>query len=60
MKPLSQPTRREFMKTSAMASVGGVVAASVPAVLRGATDDRKLKLGLIGCGGRGAALPARL
>jgi predicted dehydrogenase len=54
MKPLSQPTRREFMKTSAMASVGGVVAASVPAVLRGATDDRKLKLGLIGCGGRGA------
>lgn len=53
MQPSSEATRRTFLKTSALATVGGVVASSFPAVLRGATDDRKLKLGLIGCGGRG-------
>jgi predicted dehydrogenase len=36
-----------------MASVGGALALGVPSVLRGATDNRKLKIGLVGCGGRG-------
>ena len=46
-------SRREFLKTSAM--VGGVLAA--PAILPGklfaAENDQPLKIGLIGCGGRG-------
>jgi myo-inositol 2-dehydrogenase/D-chiro-inositol 1-dehydrogenase len=46
-------TRRDFLKTSAM--IGGVIAA--PAILShksfGAGGDEVLKIGLIGCGGRG-------
>src|SRR5689334_9679913 len=44
-------SRREFVKASS-----GAVAASAlgfPVVLRGAPDSRKLKVGLVGCGGRG-------
>src|SRR5437879_3366840 len=51
----SPTTRREFLKTSAL--VGGALAA--PAVLPGklfAKDNNEtLRIGLIGCGGRGSA-----
>lgn len=53
MKTFPRPTRRQFLEGTAMASVGSALALGVPSVLRGATDNRKLKIGLIGCGGRG-------
>lgn len=40
-------TRRHFLQTSA---AGALALTQAPAVLRGAEPDRKLKLGLIGCG----------
>lgn len=40
-------TRRQFLQSSA---VGAVALSQMPAVLRGAESERKLKLGLIGCG----------
>lgn len=46
-------TRRQFLERSAIVSVGSALAMGVPAVLRGAPDNRKFKIGLIGCGGRG-------
>jgi len=50
----NQTSRREFLKTSALA--GGVLAA--PAILPGNlfanTNSDTLKIGLIGCGGRGS------
>ncbi|HPM83386.1 MAG TPA: Gfo/Idh/MocA family oxidoreductase [Candidatus Anammoximicrobium sp.] len=52
-------TRREFLKRSAVAAVaaplGGAVAARAaePSVAAAKSPDRKIKLGLIGCGGRG-------
>jgi predicted dehydrogenase len=50
----NQTTRREFLKTSALA--GGVLAA--PAILPGnlfaGTNSDTLRIGLVGCGGRGS------
>ena len=43
--------RRNFLKTGA--SVAGAVAAGFPAILKGAPIDKALKVGLVGCGGRG-------
>lgn len=54
MQSRPRANRREFLQGSAVASVGGAVALGVPNVLRAATDNRRLKIGLIGCGGRGA------
>ena len=49
----SPSTRRDFLKTSA--AVGGVLASelSFPNVGRGAGPSDKLRIGLVGCGGRG-------
>jgi myo-inositol 2-dehydrogenase / D-chiro-inositol 1-dehydrogenase len=46
-------TRREFLKTSAL--IGGALMgpAILPGKLYGAGNDAPLKIGLIGCGGRG-------
>src|ERR1043166_5912550 len=58
-KSNSLPTRREFLKTSAVVS-GALVA---PALLPGgaiAKENRdQLRIGLIGCGGRGSAAAAQ-
>ncbi len=52
--PRKKPSRRDFLKTSAAASAAGAVAASFPSISLGrAAKNRKLKLGFIGCGGRG-------
>ena len=47
-------TRRDFIKTSAL--VGGVLAAPafLPGKLFAGENDKQLKVGLIGCGGRGS------
>src|SRR5262245_56573384 len=39
--------RRDFLKT------GAIVAAAAPAILKGAEDTKPIKVGLVGCGGRG-------
>src|SRR6187401_3535065 len=53
MNPASTPiSRNEFLKTSSAA----LLAASTlgfPSILRGAGNSDKLKIGFIGCGGRG-------
>jgi len=48
-------SRREFLKRSSAALAAGGVAATIgfPSVLRGAPAGGKLKIGFIGCGGRG-------
>ena len=50
-KDFSEP-RRQFLKTGASA-VGGALAAGFPAIIKGAPVDNAIKVGLIGCGGRG-------
>ena len=55
-------SRRGFLRSSVSAAVGGVLASrlGVPAVVSGAGNTNTLRIGLIGCGGRGtgAALNA--
>ncbi len=46
-------TRRDFIKASSVATVATAAALSFPSVLRAAPNTAKLKVGLIGCGGRG-------
>ena len=54
-------TRRDFLKNSTTAAVGGVIATSVlsHAADANAGSDRVLKVGLIGCGGRGTGAAAQ-
>src|SRR5215472_2230290 len=49
----SPTTRREFLKTSALA--GGILAAPaiLPSRVFGAGSTETLRVGLVGCGGRG-------
>lgn len=53
--PLTQATsRRQFLKTSSVAALGSVVAAHISSAPRAfAANGDTLKIGLIGCGGRG-------
>ena len=52
----SRTSRREFLHRYAAAAVGGTLASriAVPAVVSAAGDGNTLKVGLIGCGGRGS------
>ncbi len=49
MNPPSQSSRRDFVKTSA----AGALIAGAPTLLRGAPGGQAIKVGLVGCGGRG-------
>lgn len=52
--PEGAPTRRGFVKTTAAAAAAGsVLFPSVIARAQGADTGKKLKVGLVGCGGRG-------
>ncbi|MBI4659386.1 MAG: Gfo/Idh/MocA family oxidoreductase [Verrucomicrobia bacterium] len=53
---LNPPTsRREFLRTSSSAALGGMVAANLTiAPKSSAADGDTLKIGLVGCGGRGS------
>ena len=53
--PENQPSRRSFLRGSTAAVVGGTLAASLAATpaVHAAGDDT-IKVGLIGCGGRGS------
>ncbi|SFH73164.1 Gfo/Idh/MocA family protein [Planctomicrobium piriforme] len=47
------PTRRDFLKTGAMAGLAGGLLAGFPSAQAFAAGNDILKVGLIGCGGRG-------
>src|SRR5713226_10126586 len=49
---MMNPTRRDFIKTSTVAAGAALAANLVPSNLYAAGDD-EIKVGLIGCGGRG-------
>jgi predicted dehydrogenase len=53
--PGHSTTRRDFVKTSSAAALGGALVAQLgfPSITSGASNSDKLKIGLIGCGGRG-------
>ena len=56
---IQNPSRREFLRTGTAAVAGSVVVWGLPAMLRGAPNDRELTLGLVGCGGRGTGAASR-
>lgn len=62
-EPTSVPTfesRRQFIKASTAAVVGGSLAATLgPARMAHAGEDDTIKIGLIGCGGRGTGAAAQ-
>lgn len=47
-----QPDRRDFIKT-ATGAVGGALALGFPAIISAQTVTNAIKVGLVGCGGRG-------
>src|SRR5690242_5348378 len=49
--------RREFLKKTG--TVAGVVAAGFPAIISGQSVTNSLKVGLVGCGGRGSGAAAQ-
>ncbi|MBM3831343.1 MAG: Gfo/Idh/MocA family oxidoreductase [Verrucomicrobia bacterium] len=53
----SPTSRREFIQTSTAATAVGAVA--FPALLRAAPNSDKLRIGFIGCGGRGTGAAAQ-
>ena len=56
MKTKSDSTRRNFLKASTAAAGAAIAFPSVPL---GKPDSRKLKIGFIGCGGRGTGAAAQ-
>jgi predicted dehydrogenase len=53
----SPTSRREFLQTSTAATAAATVA--FPALLRAAPNSEKLRIGFIGCGGRGTGAAAQ-
>jgi myo-inositol 2-dehydrogenase/D-chiro-inositol 1-dehydrogenase len=52
-KPTAQTSRRQFIRTSAAAVAGAAIISPAPSSAVYAQGSSKLKVGLIGCGGRG-------
>src|SRR5689334_16311691 len=54
MKPEPiHPERRDFLKTTGSA-LGAAIAAGFPGIIRAQTVTNAIKVGLVGCGGRGS------
>src|SRR5262245_26837 len=55
MNSEKQTSRRDFLKTSSAAVLGGALISEIgfPRILSAAPNTQRLHLGLIGCGGRG-------
>jgi predicted dehydrogenase len=53
--PVPPATRREFLKTTTASTAAGLAAAEIafPSLLSAAPNSDKLRIGFIGCGGRG-------
>jgi len=56
-KELNEMERRDFLKKTGTAA--GVLAAGFPAIISGQTVTNALKVGLVGCGGRGSGAAAQ-
>ncbi len=54
MKTNPNSTRRTFLKTTSATAATVGTALAFPTVTFGKPDSRKLKIGWIGCGGRGS------
>ena len=56
MNEPKQPTRRDFIKTSSATVAAGSVVSTLafPSVTLGKPNSKKLKIGWVGCGGRGS------
>jgi predicted dehydrogenase len=52
--PTSSPTRRDFLKGSTAVATGAAMAAGFAVPLVHAAGSQTLKVGLVGCGGRGS------
>jgi predicted dehydrogenase len=57
--PQTDSNRREFLKHSAVAATAGLIAGSPISAAAFAAGDDVLKVGLIGCGGRGTGAAAQ-
>jgi predicted dehydrogenase len=57
MKDIPNSSRREFLKTGSTISAGALMA--TPYVAKAAQDDKVLKIGLVGIGGRGSGAAAQ-
>lgn len=57
----TQSNRRQFLRTSSAAVVGGALAGTAvfPTITLGKPISKKLKVGLVGCGGRGSGAAAQ-
>ncbi len=55
----SSTSRRDFLKTSAIAGVALAAPAILPGRLFGAGNSETLRIGLVGCGGRGSGAAAQ-
>src|SRR5437762_14195148 len=51
--------RRDFLKKTGTGTVAGMIAAGFPAIISGQSVTNSLKLGLVGCGGRGSGAAAQ-
>jgi len=49
----SQPSRRDFIKSTSLTAAGTMAAASFPNIARAKGNSDQLRIGFIGCGGRG-------
>ncbi|HEV2390789.1 MAG TPA: Gfo/Idh/MocA family oxidoreductase [Verrucomicrobiae bacterium] len=57
--PLDPVSRRQFLKNSSLAAAGAAALAQMPFVITGhAAPDDPIRIGLIGCGGRGTGAVA--
>jgi predicted dehydrogenase len=54
MSSIIIPNRRSFLKTASAAGVVSAISAPSISLGQGTPDNRKLKVGLVGCGGRGS------
>lgn len=52
--PMPYPSRRSFLQRSATLAGAAAVASSFPSIVRGEPNSKKLKIALVGCGGRGS------
>ncbi|MGB8169289.1 MAG: twin-arginine translocation signal domain-containing protein, partial [Chthoniobacteraceae bacterium] len=47
-------SRRSFLEKSAAAFATTAIVGGFPQILRGAADEKPIKVALVGCGGRGS------
>ena len=59
--PENPPSRRQFLKTSSAAVVGGTLVSEIgfPTITSAVGNSDKLRIGFIGCGGRGTGAAAQ-